>query len=278
MATNTLTDQNISDTYKGLLHASGVEITSNSVIYDGNGNATSLSLGVSGQGATITGKVTIGSTLTNGLTSNGIVYPAVDGIPGAIMVTNGAGTARFTSTLPISSLQNLSPDPTGTYSNPSSVTVNSSGLVTSITSGTGTDPFVEYIYTSPIVLHLTEQSNTESGTVTITDTLNVNQINKPTGVTYAIIQVFQSSDSTNNNNRTFGMVALNDIVVSATGASGSTSIAGNVDTAPQSNITRVPALINAGTVSLSASFRNTSTRFLQIQLIGYNNAITLSNF
>lgn len=54
---SSLDDQNISDTFRGLLHAQGTQLPSSGKvsIFDGQGQETSLSLGVSGQGAGVTG-------------------------------------------------------------------------------------------------------------------------------------------------------------------------------------------------------------------------------
>jgi hypothetical protein len=61
MSTNDLTNLYIDDSYLGLLHANATEIpsTGQQVIYDGAGNASALSLGRSGNGAKVTGTLTI---------------------------------------------------------------------------------------------------------------------------------------------------------------------------------------------------------------------------
>ena len=54
-----LTDENISDTYGGLLHVQGttLPLTGQVVVSDGDGKTTSMSLGVSGEGVTVTGPI-----------------------------------------------------------------------------------------------------------------------------------------------------------------------------------------------------------------------------
>jgi hypothetical protein len=59
------TDQFISDLYGSMLHVETPSLTGVDVVYDGLGNASSLSVGLSGEGARITGA----------LTSGNIVYP-----------------------------------------------------------------------------------------------------------------------------------------------------------------------------------------------------------
>lgn len=63
MIENPLTDQFISDTYGSVLHVGLTSINTNGVtkVEDGLGNVTSLSIGLSGSGATITGKLTAGN-------------------------------------------------------------------------------------------------------------------------------------------------------------------------------------------------------------------------
>lgn len=59
------TDQFISDLYGSILHVEGTALSGLDVVYDGLGTASSLSVGLEGQGAKITGS----------LTSGNIVYP-----------------------------------------------------------------------------------------------------------------------------------------------------------------------------------------------------------
>lgn len=56
-----LTDQDISATYKGLIHAQGLPIPSigQTRLYDGNGSATAISIGAGNNGATVRGTLTV---------------------------------------------------------------------------------------------------------------------------------------------------------------------------------------------------------------------------
>lgn len=62
---SSLTDANISDTYIGVLHASGQQLPSNgqAVVHDGYGNTSSLSVGVSGNGISVAGPSTLQSVV-----------------------------------------------------------------------------------------------------------------------------------------------------------------------------------------------------------------------
>lgn len=57
-----LSNQNISNTYKGLLHAQGdaLPTTGNIIITDGSGQSSSLSLGTNGQGIKVSGPSMLG--------------------------------------------------------------------------------------------------------------------------------------------------------------------------------------------------------------------------
>lgn len=61
-----LTDQDISATYKGLIHSQGtsIPITGQVRIYDGDGTPTSLYIGANGNGATIQGALNVVGTLS----------------------------------------------------------------------------------------------------------------------------------------------------------------------------------------------------------------------
>lgn len=69
-----LDNTNISDTFRGLLHAQGTQLPSSGqvAITDGFGQETSLSLGVSGQGARVTGTLTCDAIESNSIQSNAI--------------------------------------------------------------------------------------------------------------------------------------------------------------------------------------------------------------
>jgi hypothetical protein len=76
MATSTaLTNTNISDTYKGVLHAMGTQLPAQGLqyIHDGDGNRTSLQLGRTGQGISVTGGVaTTGSVVLYAIGGTGV--------------------------------------------------------------------------------------------------------------------------------------------------------------------------------------------------------------
>jgi hypothetical protein len=67
MSTHALTNLYVDDAYPGLLHSisTGLPSTDQQVIYDGVGNASALSLGRSGNGAKITGTVSIDNLVIN---------------------------------------------------------------------------------------------------------------------------------------------------------------------------------------------------------------------
>lgn len=67
MASDSLTNTNISDTYVGVLHARGAAIPATGVhdVYDGFGNRSSLKIGRAGQGISIDGSVEIDNLVIN---------------------------------------------------------------------------------------------------------------------------------------------------------------------------------------------------------------------
>jgi len=62
MASETLTNTNISDTYVGVLHAKGepIPVTGLEYVYDGFGNKSSLQIGRDGQGVDFSGELGLG--------------------------------------------------------------------------------------------------------------------------------------------------------------------------------------------------------------------------
>ena len=68
-----LTDQDISATYKGLIHAQGSTLpnTGQVRLYDGDGSVAALSLGANSNGATVYGNLTV----TNALSSPSLYVP-----------------------------------------------------------------------------------------------------------------------------------------------------------------------------------------------------------
>jgi len=180
MAT-TLTDQNIADTYLGLLHAQGTEIPTSTqvLLYDGNGNASSLKLGRAGVGATV-----LGTLSAESIAVNGIAYPSVDGTAGNLFITDGAGNVSM-GALSDDSLPTLVPSPASTYGSISSITVDEKGRVTALVEtaggGGGGTATSQSFYVTPInLLDVTNSTTTN---------VNVDQTNKPTDSTYAILRI-----------------------------------------------------------------------------------------
>ena len=78
MATTSLTNTNISDTYTGVLHAKGEPIPASGLqdVYDGFGNKSSLKIGRAGQGIDIDGS--LGASFINALYPVGAVIFSAD--------------------------------------------------------------------------------------------------------------------------------------------------------------------------------------------------------
>jgi hypothetical protein len=77
-----LSNQNISNTYRGLLHAQGdaLQATGNIVITDGSGQSTSLSLGTAGQGITVTGPTQLDSIYATSAYLSSLIMEGYAGI------------------------------------------------------------------------------------------------------------------------------------------------------------------------------------------------------
>ncbi len=127
---STLEDVFISDSYQGLIHANKVALpaTGQALMYDGSGQASSISIALSGGGATITGRLS-----SNNLTVGNLKFPNVAGNNRAIMVMTTNNQLTFVDKLSASYLADLYPNPEATYNGVQSITVNSKGLVTSVT-------------------------------------------------------------------------------------------------------------------------------------------------
>lgn len=94
-----LTDHFISDEYTSLLHLSASSLRQQQhPIYDGIGNASSISIALSGYGATVTGTLSASQLKVGGLT-----FPASDGVSGQVISTDGNGTLSFTNKSSLSS-------------------------------------------------------------------------------------------------------------------------------------------------------------------------------
>jgi hypothetical protein len=137
MASQTLTDQTVSSTYQGVLHANGeaLPLTDVAAVYDGSGQASALSLGLSSQGASIAG----GFSCSGQLTAGEIRYTTTDSVSGANfpLVSDGNATAVF-GQMTSDALIDLSPSPAGAYGSIQYMAVNSKGLVTNVVGGPAT--------------------------------------------------------------------------------------------------------------------------------------------
>lgn len=137
MASQTLQDQQVLDTYQGVLHANGQALpeTDTAVIYDGSGQASALSVGLAGSSVAVAG----GFSCSNQLTAGDIRYTTTDSVSGANfpLVSNGNATAVF-GQMTSNALLDLSPSPAGNYGSIQYMTVNSKGLVTNVVGGPAT--------------------------------------------------------------------------------------------------------------------------------------------
>ena len=137
MASQTLFNQSVESTYQGVLHANGeaLPLAGVATIYDGSGQASALSLGLSGQRVNVAG----GFSCSGQLTAGEIRYTTTDSTSGANfpLVSDGNKTAVF-GQMTSDALIDLSPSPAGQYGNIQYLAVNSKGLVTNIVGGPAT--------------------------------------------------------------------------------------------------------------------------------------------
>ena len=77
-----LSNQNISNTYRGLLHAQGdaLPTTGNIVITDGSGQSSSLSLGTAGQGIVVSGPAELGNVYATSASLSSLTMEGLAGI------------------------------------------------------------------------------------------------------------------------------------------------------------------------------------------------------
>ncbi len=120
---STLKGVYVSEAYQGLIHANKTKLpeTGKSVMYDGSGQKSALSLGKDGQGASISGP----------FEADGFKYPSRDlqfGIP----VSNGSKVLTLSSASQLFKASGVY-DEDGTYVNPT-ITITD-GLITNIASG-----------------------------------------------------------------------------------------------------------------------------------------------
>lgn len=129
-ATN-LTNENISETFYGVLHAGGTNISpiGRTQIYDGNGGQTALALGLVGQGAIIHGtSTTVGPVIAHSVAISG----AFSG--GSIGVTGDITGNRVLTTQPIANSMLPNFGTAGTVTGlVNSITTDSKGRVQSVT-------------------------------------------------------------------------------------------------------------------------------------------------
>jgi hypothetical protein len=130
MPTNLL-DQTIESTYEGVMHAEGASLPTIGLqtIYDGSGQASAIALGVAGNGAQISGGLSISGKLSSGeLEFTNADSVVGEGFP---LVTNGEGYVDF-GQIVNEALPDMDPNPDGTYSEIDAIKVNSKGLVQQI--------------------------------------------------------------------------------------------------------------------------------------------------
>lgn len=126
-----LLDQTVDSTYEGVLHAEGAALPTQGLqtIYDGSGQASALAMGISGNGAQISGGISISGKLSAGA----LEFTNVDSVSGEgfPLVTDGNGNVDF-GQIVIEALPDMDPNPEGSYSQIDTINVNSKGLVEQI--------------------------------------------------------------------------------------------------------------------------------------------------
>ena len=281
----TLTDQNISDTYLGILHSSGQELPSSgqALIYDGDGNGSSISLGKVGEGLTVTGTISstgnasFANTVVTALTASTLKYPTADGGAGAFLRTSGTKQLYFSTTIPSSAIEALSPSPAGTYTNPSSITVNNKGQVTSATSGTVSTTSTIWRYVTPILIYnhsVTGVNDLTVGPITIDLT---NQPNRPSSANYAIILIEgQYRCDTDGTQDVFTKVSINGFNALTAGVVHALSDSFN----GQRNTLEYSALLTSSQFTVTTQYHlndNAKMGAVNIWLVGFAAYNTLSN-
>lgn len=96
MAIQSLTNTNISDTYVGVIHAGGAPLSAagRQLLYDGYGNASALSIGRIGTGASVTGNTVITGNLTNtGIATSNSIETGNITASGNLLLANGVTNA-----------------------------------------------------------------------------------------------------------------------------------------------------------------------------------------
>ena len=134
-----LTNIKISKSYKGLIHASGSALPSLAIqqpLYDGSGQVSSLSLGVAGAGASVSGPLSVSGQLSAGA----FTYPASPSTNGYVLAQVNSTTIALTSISDILKSASSSYVADGTYNNVQNITVKN-GLITSVTTTTAVRTF-----------------------------------------------------------------------------------------------------------------------------------------
>lgn len=143
---NALTNTNISATYQGVLHTNGITIppTGQETVYDGVGVQSSLSVGRSNQGATVTGLLS-----ANDLKAGELLMPNVDGLQNQVVTRTSPGILELKSLSEIIGGSTITDD---VYTNPKITVVG--GVITNIVSR----PTINLLSTPVAIVTRTRQS------------------------------------------------------------------------------------------------------------------------
>jgi hypothetical protein len=182
---NALTNTNISATYNGVLHTDGTTIppTGQQSVYDGAGAQSSLSIGRTNQGASVTGSLS-----ATDLYAGQLRMPRLDGTPNQVVTRTGTGILELKS---LSELIGGTVLTDNVYYNPK-ITV-SGGVITALESRPTISLFdtqVEVFNYSSDIINIIGSSGTNTPvTFTIaTTTINWNSITSIiNGITYTSI-------------------------------------------------------------------------------------------
>jgi hypothetical protein len=125
---STFTNQFILNTYGGILHSDGeLNISQKSIMYDGFGNESALTLGRKNNGASVSGNLSSTSLNVGQLT-----FPSLSSDVNNVLIQKADGIVDFSDTIPSSLLADLNPNPENVYNTIKSITVNSKGLTTKV--------------------------------------------------------------------------------------------------------------------------------------------------
>lgn len=143
---NALTNTNISATYKGVLHTNGITIppSGQETVYDGVGAQSSLSLGRTNQGATVSGSLSATDVYAGQLR----MPKADNGIQNQVVARTAAGVLELRSLSQLNGGSLLD----GTYTNPKITVLN--GAITNIESR----PIIDLLTAPTSIVTKTKQS------------------------------------------------------------------------------------------------------------------------